>query len=74
MHQVNGESFVEERVGKDENSDENSNSYTDKVATNDSPTVNSVEKNQMTWADIVKVTNKDIECEKRDVKPLIPLR
>ena len=61
-------------VGKDENSDENSNSYTDEVATNDSPTVNSVEKNQMTWADIVKVTNKDIECEKRDVKPLIPLR
>ena len=70
MHQVNGESFVEERVGKDENS----NSYTDEIATNDSPTVNSVEKNQMTWADIVKVTNKDIECEKRDVKPLIPLR
>ena len=61
-------------VGKDENSDENSNSYTDEVATNDSPTVNSIEKNQMTWADIVKVTNKDIECEKRDVKPLIPLQ
>ena len=56
-------------VGKDENS----NSYTDEVATNDSPTVNSIEKNQMTWADIVKVTNKDIEYERRDVKPLIPL-
>ena len=70
LHQVNEESPVEERVGKDENS----NSYTGEIATNDSPTVDSVRKNQMTWTDIIKGTNKDIEGEKRNVKPLTPLR